>query len=425
MKILVLGSGGREHALVWKLRQSPRVTEVFCAPGNAGTAQLARNVPVKLTDHEALLAFARDERIDLTVVGPDDALAAGVVDFFQKSGQRIFGPTQRAARLESSKIFAKEFMQRHGIPTAQSGCFTDPDEARAFCRRLGCPLVIKADGLALGKGVTIARSADEAARTLYRYMERGQFGEAGRRVVIEEFLRGEECSIHALVDGKSFRLFPGAQDHKQAFDGDQGPNTGGMGTYSPAPVLTAEMLERVRGEIMEPFLRGLASDGIDYRGLLFPGLMITSAGPKVLEFNCRFGDPETQVLLPRLKNDLVSLLEAAIDGTLAQQPALEFDERAAVCVVMASGGYPGSYPGGKEIAGLDGFAEGNEVVIFHAGTRAAENGRIVTAGGRVLGVTALGSDVRAARERAYEAVARIHFEGAHFRRDIAVKALRP
>ena len=374
-----------------------------------------------VSDHAGLVRFAREEKIDLTVVGPDDALAAGIVNVFQQNGLRIFGPTQSAARLESSKIFAKEFMQRHGIPTARSGQFDDSDAANRFCQKLGYPLVIKADGLALGKGVIIARNADEAAKTLYRVMERGQFGDAGRRVVIEEFLQGEECSIHALVDGKNYVLFAGAQDHKQIFDGDKGPNTGGMGAYSPAPILSEEMLARVRGEIMEPFMQGLTRDGLDFRGLLFPGLMITRDGPKVLEFNCRFGDPETQALLPRLKNDLVDLLEATMDGTLAQQN-LTWDDRAAVCVVMASAGYPDSYEKGKEISGLDEFANAEDLIVFHAGTR-AENGKTLTSGGRVLGVTALGSDVRAAREKAYDAVARISFEGAHFRRDIAAKAL--
>lgn len=422
MKILVLGSGGREHALAWKLRQSPRVTEVFCAPGNAGTAQLAQNILIPLSDHAALVKFAHEQGIALTVVGPDDALAAGIVDHFQLNGLRIFGPTRAAARLESSKVFAKEFMQRHGIPTARSGHFSDSTEAHRFCQSMGCPVVIKADGLALGKGVVIATSPEEAAKTIYRIMERGQFGEAGRRIVIEEFLQGEECSVHALVDGKSYALFPGAQDHKQAWDGGQGPNTGGMGACSPAPALTPEMLDRVRAEIMEPFLRGLAADGIEFRGLLFPGLMITNDGPKVLEFNCRFGDPETQALLPRLQSDLVDLLEAAVAGTLAQQEIAWSDE-AAVCVVMASGGYPGSYTTGVEITGLEEAASAGDALIFHAGTR-AEDGRTVTAGGRVLGVTALGADLRAARKKAYAAVSRIAFEGAHFRRDIAGKALR-
>jgi phosphoribosylamine--glycine ligase len=422
MKILVIGSGGREHALVWKLKQSPRVTQLFCAPGNAGTGTLATNVPIAITRHEALVNFAREEKIDLTVVGPDDALAAGIVDIFQKSGLRIFGPSQSAARFESSKIFAKEFMQRHGIPTARSGHFSHSEEAHAFCRTMSYPLVIKADGLALGKGVIIAENPEVAAKTIYNIMERGQFGEAGKSIVIEEFLTGEECSIHALVDGKNFLLFPGAQDHKQVFDGDRGPNTGGMGTFSPpAKLLTPELETRVCKEVMEPFLAGLQAEGLNFRGLLFPGLMVTADGPKLLEFNCRFGDPETQVLLTRLKSDLVDLIEATIDGQLDRCRA-EWDSRAAVCVVMASGGYPGDYTKGREITGLEAFAGVEDVKIFHAGTK-LENGRVVTAGGRVLGVTALGSDLRFAQARAYEAISKIHFDGCQFRRDIAAKGL--
>lgn len=429
MKILVIGSGGREHALVWKLKKSPRVTDVFCAPGNAGTDAIARNVQIAISDHAALIEFVVSEKIGLTIVGPDDALASGIVDAFQEKGLRIFGPTQSATRFESSKIFAKEFMQRHGIPTARSGHFYDSAEARAFCRGMDFPLVIKADGLALGKGVIIAENAEVAEETITAIMERKQFGEAGRGVVIEEFLRGEECSVHALIDGKNFLLFPGAQDHKQAFDGDLGPNTGGMGTYSPAPILTAELLERVRKQVMEPFMAGLEKEGIDFRGLLFPGLMICDGVPKVLEFNVRFGDPETQVHMARLKNNLIDLLEATIDGTLANHD-LEWDARAAVCVVMASGGYPGAYEKGKPITGAEQFANSEEVVVFHAGTKFA-NGEeselandLVTNGGRVLGVTALAEDLRAAQKRAYEAVAKIHFDGAHFRTDIAQKGLR-
>ena len=420
MKILVLGSGGREHALLWKLRQSPRVTDLFCAPGNAGTARLARNLPIALHDHAALVKFALAEDIALTVVGPDDALAAGIVDHFQQNGLRIFGPSRAAARLESSKSFAKEFMRRHGIPTARSGEFSSSAEAHLFCQSMPYPIVIKADGLALGKGVVIAQNPEAAAKSIHEMMERGSFGEAGRRVVLEEFLNGPECSLHALVDGAHYALFPAAQDHKKIFDGDRGPNTGGMGTYSPAPVLTPELMGRVRTEVMEPFLRGLAADGIAFRGLLFPGLILTADGPKVLEFNCRFGDPETQVLLPRLKSDLVDLLEATIDGTL-DRTSIECDERAAVCAVMASAGYPGKARTGVEIDGLEQFRDEGDVMIFHAGTR-LENGKVVTAGGRVLGVTALGSDIAAARARAYEAVARIRFEGAQFRRDIAASA---
>ena len=420
MKILVLGSGGREHALVWKLRQSPRVTAVFCAPGNAGIAQLATCVPIKIADHDALVQFARDERIDLTVVGPDDALAAGIVDRFQAAGLRIFGPTQHAAQLESSKVFAKEFMQRHGIPTARSGSFSDSSEAQAFAQRMTYPLVVKADGLALGKGVIIARNAMEAALAIHDIMDARKFGDAGRRVVIEEFLDGQECSIHALVDGRSYLLFPSAQDHKRALDGDLGLNTGGMGTFSPASrILPPELEARVRTEVLDRFLAGLKADGIDYRGMLFPGLMITAGGLKVLEFNCRFGDPETQVLLTLLESDLVDLLDATIDGRLGEISA-RWKPDTAVCVIMASGGYPGGYASGLPIAGLD--RAGESATVFHAGTR-LDGGQVVTAGGRVLGVTALGPDLATARERAYGAVGAIHFEGAQFRRDIAVKGL--
>ena len=420
MKILVIGSGGREHALVWKLKQSSRVTEIFCAPGNGGIGTLARCVPLPITDHAGLVRFAKEEGIDLTVVGPDDALAAGIVDVFQQNGLRIFGPTQSAARFESSKIFAKEFMQRHGIPTARSGHFSDSAKAHEFCKTMSYPVVIKADGLALGKGVVIAETPEHAAKTIYNFMERGQFGASGKNIVIEEFLVGQECSIHAVVDGKNFLLFPGAQDHKQVFEGDVGPNTGGMGTFSPASkLLTSELEEQVRKQVMEPFIEGLKKDGILFSGLIFPGLMVTATGLKVLEFNARFGDPETQVLLPRLKGDLVDLLEATIDGHL-DQCSVEWDTRSAVCVVMASGGYPGDYAKGKEILGLSEVPE--DVVVFHAGTKLAD-GKYLTAGGRVLGVTAMGADLRAAQARAYEAVSKICFEGCQFRRDIAAKGL--
>jgi phosphoribosylamine--glycine ligase len=420
MKILVVGSGGREHALVWKLQQSPRVRAIFCAPGNAGIGQLATNVPIKVTEREKLVQFARDERIDLTIVGPDDALAAGIVDLFQKHGLRIFGPTQSAARLESSKVFAKEFMQRHGIPTASSGSFTDSSDARKFCQNAKYPLVVKADGLALGKGVIIARNSGEAALAVHEIMDLRKFGDAGSSILIEEFLEGEECSIHALVDGKNYLLFPGAQDHKRALDGDQGLNTGGMGTFSPpTKLLTPALEERVRREVLDPFIAGLQRDGLDYRGMLFPGLMVTSDGPKVLEFNCRFGDPETQVLLTRLESDLVEMLDATIDGRLAGVEA-KWKPESAVCVILASGGYPGAYATGKPITGLDRVAEG--ITVFHAGTRLAD-GRVVTAGGRVLGVTALAGDLATARQRAYAAVEAIDFEGRQFRRDIAVKGL--
>jgi len=421
MKVLVIGSGGREHALCWKLRKSPRVTEVFCAPGNAGTAMLGRNVAIPIADIQAMADFAAGSGIGLTVVGPDDALAAGIVDVFEKRGLRIFGPSQAGARFESSKAFAKRFMERHGIPTARFGEFTESAEAHRFCQTMSCPVVIKADGLALGKGVIIAANADEAAKAIYRIMDRRQFGDAGRRIVIEEFLTGEECSIHALVDGRGFAMFPSAQDHKRALDGDQGLNTGGMGAYSPAPILTAELERQAREQVLEPFVRGLEADGLSYKGLLYPGLMVTPDGLKVLEFNCRFGDPETQAFLPRLKTDLLDAMEAVVDGRLADCH-LEWRDDAAVCVVMASGGYPGDYEKGREIRGIDAAESAAGVTIFHAGTRCVD-GRLLTAGGRVLGVTALGADVRAAREAAYAAVGKIEFAGAHYRRDIAARAL--
>lgn len=419
MKILVIGSGGREHALVWKLKQSPRVTQIFCAPGNGGIAQDATCVPIKIAEHDALVDFAKREGIGLTVVGPDDALAAGIVDRFQAEGLRIFGPTQRAAQLESSKVFAKDFMLRHGIPCARSGSFDDPVAAQAYAQKIGAPMVVKADGLALGKGVLICHNQREAAFAIYDLMERRLFGEAGKRVVIEEFLEGEECSIHALVDGPSYVLFPGAQDHKRALDGDEGLNTGGMGTFSPPThLLTPELEQQVRHEVLDRFIAGLAQDGLDFRGMLFPGLMITRDGLRVLEFNCRFGDPETQVLLTRLDSDLVDLLESTINQRLGSATA-QWKSEAAVCVVMASGGYPGTYRTGLPI---DGLATPG-AVVFHAGTR-QDTGRFFTSGGRVLGVTALGPTLAAARDRAYTAVRQIHFEGAHYRRDIGAKGLR-
>ena len=420
MKVLVIGSGGREHALVWKLRQSPRVSEVFCAPGNGGISQLAACVPIQISDHDALVKFARERVIGLTVVGPDDALAAGIVDHFQNAGLRIFGPTQSAARLESSKVFAKEFMLRHGIPTAASGQFSSADEARAFAAKMSVPIVVKASGLALGKGVIIAQTHAEADAAIREIMEERKFGDAGAEVVIEEFLEGEECSIHALVDGRSYLLFPSAQDHKRALDGDLGLNTGGMGTFSPADkVLPPALEQRVRTEVLDRFLAGVRADGLDFRGMLFPGLMITEDGPKVLEFNCRFGDPETQVLLTRLESDLVELLDATIDQRLDAATA-QWRSDAAVCVILASGGYPGSYASGKRITGL----ENSTATVFHAGTKRDGDGEnFLTAGGRVLGVTALAPTLAEAKKRAYAAVEEIHFSGMQFRSDIAAKGL--
>ncbi|HEV3148624.1 MAG TPA: phosphoribosylamine--glycine ligase [Chthoniobacterales bacterium] len=420
MKILVIGSGGREHALAWKLKQSPEVDQMWCAPGNAGTASIAENVAIKASDLDALVRFAKENHVDLTVVGPDDPLAAGIVDLFDAWKLRVFGPTKSAARIESSKVFAKKLMRAQEIPTAEANTFSDSGEAFRYCDRLTFPVVIKADGLALGKGVIISPDAATARSAIDAMMSEGCFGDAGRRIVIEEFLRGSECSLHALVDGKNYRLLESARDHKRVFDGDLGPNTGGMGAFSPANNWSAELEDQFDEKIMRPLLRGLHEEGITFRGLLYPGLMISAAGARVLEFNCRFGDPETQVILPRMKSGLLPLLEATIDGEIDNCP-IEWDERAAVTVVLASGGYPDKYETGKAISGLDEAEKLDDVHIFHAGTQRT-NGGIVTSGGRVLGVTALGSTIEAARARAYEAVSRIHFENCHYRRDIALTA---
>jgi phosphoribosylamine---glycine ligase len=421
MKILVIGSGGREHALAWKLRQSPHAERIFCAPGNAGTAEVAENVAISASDLETLVRFAKENRIDLTVVGPDDPLAAGIVDLFAAEKLRAFGPTKSAARIEASKIFAKELMRSQKIPTAEARTFSDSSVALHYCERLKFPVVIKADGLALGKGVIIAADAAAARSAIDEMMNQGRFGDAGRRIVIEDFLRGTECSLHALVDGSSYRLLESARDHKRALDGDQGPNTGGMGAFSPANNWNKKLQSKFETEIMQPLLGGLLQERITFHGLLYPGLIITSEGARVLEFNCRFGDPETQALLPRMKSDLLPLLEATIDGNLSKC-ALEWDTRAAVTVVLASGGYPGKYEIGKTISGLNDAAKVQNVQIFHAGTKRAD-GEVKTAGGRVLAVTALGSTLGAARARAYETVSRLHFENCHYRRDVALAVI--
>jgi phosphoribosylamine--glycine ligase len=421
MKILVIGGGGREHALAWKLKQSPEVDQILCAPGNAGTAAIGENVPIKPNDLHALVRFAKENRVDLTVVGPDDPLAAGIVDLFVAEKLRVFGPTKSAARIESSKIFAKELMRAQKIPTAEANIFSKSNEAFQYCEQLKFPVVIKADGLALGKGVIIAPDAATARSTIDAMMNEGRFGDAGRCIVIEEFLRGSECSVHALVDGKNYRLLESARDHKRVFDGDLGPNTGGMGAFSPANNWSAELEDQLDKKIMRPLLRGLLEEGITFRGLLYPGLIISAAGARVLEFNCRFGDPETQAILPRMKSDLLPRLEATIDGQIDNY-TIEWDARAAVTVVLASGGYPDKYETGKVISGLDEVEKFNDVHIFHAGTRQT-NGGIVTSGGRVLAVTALGSTIEAARARVYEAVSYIRFENCHYRRDIALAAV--
>jgi phosphoribosylamine--glycine ligase len=429
MKILVIGSGGREHALVWKLAQSPQVTQLWCAPGNAGIAQerLAKNsAPVECMnlgaeDLPKLLAFAQDKKVELTVVGPDNPLALGIVDLFQKNGLRIWGPNRKAAQFESSKVFSQNFMEKYGIPTAKAGTFSVAGPAKAFAASLDGKCAVKADGLALGKGVLICTSVAEANKAIDEILVSKAFGAAGAKIVIQEFLEGMEISLHAICDGKTAKLFPTSQDHKRALDGDQGLNTGGMGTYSPTPFLTDAQLADTGRKILEPFMRGCAAEGIDFRGILYPGIMVTKSGPKVLEFNARFGDPETQVYLTRLENDLVELLDASVNGTLDKME-LKWKAEASVCVVMASGGYPGSYAKGKPILGLAEAAMLPNVKVFHAGTSKSGD-QIVTNGGRVLGVTALGKDLKSAQAAAYAAVGKIHFDGVHFRRDIAAKAL--
>jgi len=431
MKLLVIGSGGREHALVWKLAQSPHLTQMWCAPGNAGIAEeqtaatmrAVECVNIGAEDLPKLLAFAQEKQPDLTVVGPDNPLALGIVDLFQANGLRIWGPNQRAAQFEASKAFAQDFMERHGIPTARAKTFSEAGAAKNFAAELAGQCVVKADGLALGKGVLICRELDEANHAIDDILVNKSFGAAGARIVIQELLEGIEVSLHALCDGKVAKLFPTSQDHKRALDDDRGLNTGGMGTYSPAPFLSDAELDTVGRAILDPWLAGCAAEGIDYRGILYPGVMLTKTGPKVLEFNSRFGDPETQVYLTRLENDLLELLEASTNGTLAAHE-LKWKRDAAVCVVMASGGYPGSYPKGKVITGLAAANALPNTKVFHAGTARAGDG-IVTNGGRVLGVTAWAADLRRARNAAYAAVEKIHFESAHFRRDIAAKALAP
>jgi phosphoribosylamine--glycine ligase len=430
MKVLIIGSGGREHALAWKLAQSPHVTEMWCAPGNAGIARerLAKNgapvqcVNVGAEDLPGLRAFARERHADLTVVGPDNPLALGIVDLWQRDGGRIWGPNQKAAQFEASKVFSQRFMEKYGIPTARAGTFADFAAASRFAASLGGRCAVKADGLALGKGVLICRDMAQADRAIEDMLVKKSFGGAGANIVIQELLEGMEITLHALCDGKTAKLFPTAQDHKRALDGDLGLNTGGMGAYSPTPFLSEAELAAVGGSILDPWLRGCAVEGIDFHGILYPGVMLTQTGPKVLEFNVRFGDPETQVYLTRLDNDLLELLAASIDGTLGNLE-IKWNPMPSVCVVMASAGYPGSYTKGKRIRGLDEADRLPNTKVFHAGTANAGD-QIVTAGGRVLGVTAWGEDLRTARDAAYAAVDRICFEGVHFRRDIAAKALR-
>jgi len=422
MRILVVGGGGREHALAWRLSRSPRVEEVLCAPGNAGTEAEPRvtNIDVGADDIEALVAVARREAVDLTVVGPEDPLVAGIVDGFEDAGLACFGPSAAAARLEGSKAFAKAFMARHGIPTAAWEAFRDAEEAVAFAERLGGSAVIKADGLAAGKGVVPVGSVAEAREAIHGILG-GRFGKAGETVVVEERLTGEEASFLCLVDGHSVVPLASSQDHKPVGEGDSGPNTGGMGAYSPAPVVTEAVERRIREEVIEPTVTGMAREGHPYRGVLYAGLMIENGQPRVLEFNCRFGDPECQPLMMRLASDPVELLEAAVAGRLdGRQP--DWDPRTALCVVQVAGGYPGAYGKGHVIEGLQAVPEEGDLKVFHAGTR-RKGGQVVTSGGRVLGITALGDGVAEARERALAAADRITWSGVFYRRDIGRLAL--
>jgi phosphoribosylamine--glycine ligase len=421
MKVLVIGGGGREHALTWKIAQSPLVAKLYCAPGNPGIAAHAECVDIPVSDLDALLAFAQSNEIDLTVVGPEDPLSRGIVDRFESKGLKIFGPSQAAAQLEASKAFAKRVMDKYGIPTARHEVFTNADSAIAHVRKQGAPIVIKADGLAAGKGVTVAQTIDEAVDAIRAMMSEKVFGEAGARVVVEECLIGEEASILAFCDGGTVVPMLPSQDHKAANEGDTGPNTGGMGAYAPAPVVPKEALPEITRTVLQPCIDGMAREGTLYKGVLYAGLMITAQGPKVIEFNCRFGDPETQVVLPLLSSDIVPILLACCDRTLDRAP-IEWSDDSCVSVVMASGGYPGPFEKGLSITGIKTAEKDEAVKVFHAGTKQS-GGDTVTNGGRVLNVTAIGPDLRAAIVSAYDAVSHIHFANAHYRTDIGKKAL--
>ena len=419
MKVLVIGSGGREHALVWKISQSPKVDKIYCAPGNAGIAQQAECVAIKADDLDGLLAFAQQNQIDLTVVGPEVPLTMGIVDKFQKQGLKIFGPSGKAAEIEGSKTFAKDLMAKYNIPTAKYGAFTDAAEAKAFLDTVGLPCVVKADGLAAGKGVLICETKAEAEEAIADILVDNKFGSAGSRVVVEEFLTGQEVSMLAFTDGKTVVPMVSSQDHKRIWDGDKGLNTGGMGAYSPAPVYTADIHEIVVPQVLEATVKAMEAEGRSFSGILYAGLMLTADGPKVLEFNARFGDPETQAVLPRLKSDLVDIFLAIIDGRLNEMN-IEWHEEAAVCVVIASGGYPETSEKGCVITGLA-EAAATGAIVFHAGTK-EDNGNIVTNGGRVLGISALGKDIAEAIANAYKGVKEVKFENMQYRTDIGKKA---
>jgi len=421
MKVLVVGGGGREHALVWKIAQSPLVTQIFCAPGNPGTSKLATNLPIKAEEIDKLFGFAKKEGIDLTVVGPELPLSLGIVDLFQEYGLKIFGPSRAAARIEASKAFSKELMKKYNIPTAAYGIFTEIAPALAFIRQTGTPIVVKADGLAAGKGVVVAATMQEAEEAVQEMLSGNTFGQAGSRVVIEEFLEGEEASFLAITDGKNVIPLASAQDHKAIFDGDKGPNTGGMGAYSPAPVVTPDVHDAAMTRIVQRAVDGMAAEGSPYRGILYAGLMVKNGQVKTLEFNARFGDPECQPLLMRMQSDLVPLLMAVADGDLSGK-SISWHEQAAVCVVMAAQGYPGEYPKGDIITGIETADALDGVTVFHAGT-AEKDGKLVTNGGRVLGVTAMHNSIAAAIDLAYQAVNKISWAGEQHRSDIGKRAI--
>ena len=418
MKVLVVGGGGREHTLVWKISQSPKVDKIYCAPGNGGIGKLAECIEIEATDISAVVSFAKEEKFDLVVVGPDDPLAMGMVDALQKEGIRAFGPSKLAAEIEASKVFSKNLMKKYNIPTARYEVFEMAEEAKKYLENVELPIVIKAEGLALGKGVIIAENLEQAIEAIEEIMENKAFGEAGKRVVIEEFLVGQEVTMLTFTDGKTIIPMVSSQDHKRIYDNDKGPNTGGMGTFSPSRIYTTEVAEICMKDIFLPTIKAMQVEGRIFKGILYFGLILTKEGPKVIEYNARFGDPETQVVIPRLKTDLIDIFEAIIDDRL-EELSIKWHEGVAACVVMASGGYPGKYINGLEIKGID-EAEKSGCMVFHAGTK-YKDGKIVTAGGRVLGVTATGKDLDESIRKAYEGVAKIEFEGAHYRKDIGVK----
>ena len=417
MKVLIVGSGGREHAIAWKVAQSPKVDKIYCAPGNAGIAEYAECVPISAMEFDKLAAFAKEHGVDLTVIGMDDPLVGGIVDVFEAQGLRVFGPRKNAAILEGSKAFSKDLMKKYNIPTAAYETFTDPYKALEYLQTAKMPIVLKADGLALGKGVLICNTLEEAQAGVKEIMEDKKFGSAGNQMVIEEFMTGREVSVLSFVDGDTIRIMTSSQDHKRALDGDQGLNTGGMGTFSPSPFYTKEVDEFCKKYIYQPSVDAMKKEGRTFKGIIFFGLMLTEDGPKVLEYNARFGDPETQVVLPRMKNDIMEVFEACIDGTL-NQIELEFEDNAAVCVVLASDGYPVKYEKGFKIHGLEKFKDADGYYVFHAGTKFDEDGDIVTNGGRVLGVTAKGKDLKEARANAYKATEWIDFANKYMRHDI-------